>query len=91
MKTKKQTIFIAIFISLLISCLKDEKSKNIICEVTNPLEELEWLKAIKERFDSNSSGSQIIYYKYKDEDVFWVDPCINVWMGLILFLIARVN
>jgi hypothetical protein len=55
------------------------------CNADNPLEDLLWLKAIKDviTMRMNSAGAQIIQYTYQGEYVFWIDECYNCPDALI--------
>ncbi|MFC2129706.1 DUF6970 domain-containing protein [Bacteroidota bacterium] len=52
----------------------------------NPLEDLQWLKDIKQsiQLSMGPAGSQIIQYTYKGEFVFYVDMCNQCPDGLVL-------
>ena len=80
--------YIFIFGIILTSCNKDE---NTIpeCDVENPLEELEWLKEMKDTCKSsgNICHTIIIHGLYKDESVYYTnligalcDPPFNIFL-----------
>lgn len=78
----KKYIFITLSLAFLLvvpySCDKALETVNMqVCNVDNPLEDIEWLKDIKLsiQLSMRASGSQIIQYTYKGEPVFWVDLC----------------
>lgn len=80
----KKYIFATLTLTLLMvapySCeeqLEYTDVANKVCNVDNPLEDLEWLKDLKEgiQLSMQAAGSQIIQYNYKGEPVFWVDLC----------------
>jgi hypothetical protein len=49
------------------------------CNVDIPLEDLVWLKEIKNSFEQSSSASkkQIVQYNFNNETVFLIDGCVN--------------
>lgn len=68
------------------SCENNEANDALVCNVENPLEDLQWLKDIKqvEQLSMKPTGAQIIQYIYKGEYVFWVDLCYQCPDGLIV-------
>lgn len=85
---KYRYILFAIALLLLVpySCEAPlEKVNEQVCNVDNPLEDLEWLSDIKLsiQLSMGPAGSQIIQYTYKGEPVFWVDLCYMCPDGLI--------
>jgi hypothetical protein len=81
-------IFIA-FTGLLLmvcACNQDDDAVQLnVCNTTDPLEELDWLKTIKDNLEISASaaGYEIIQYSYQGSDVFWVDDCYQCPDGLI--------
>lgn len=73
MKTKIISIIIVCF---LISCSSNQETISN-CNVDNPLENLTWLKKIKENLEKSATAwkSSITQYTYKNEAVFLVEPC----------------
>jgi hypothetical protein len=76
---KQVSLFLAVIMLSMLSCKTSDNNHNLICGTANPLEDLPWLKQIKEVMAMNTrmAGSQIIRYSYKGEDVFWIDMCYN--------------
>jgi hypothetical protein len=62
----------AVIMLSMLSCKTPDDKVSWICGTANPLEDLPWLKEIKELMEINTqiAGSQIIRYKYKGDDVF---------------------
>lgn len=77
MKNFISSVLVALVISTtLISCEKDDNKASInnTCNVSNPAEELEWLKAEI----NNLEGDEFSYYvmaNYKGETVFFYSNC----------------
>ena len=81
------TFSIAFFMVSPYSCESAMENADFqVCNVENPLEELQWLKNIKLniQLSMGPAGSQIIQYTYKGEPVFWVDMCYMCADGLIM-------
>lgn len=86
----KKYIFITLSFAFLMvapySCEAPFENANYqVCNVENPLEELQWLKDIKQtiQLSMGPAGTQIIQYFYNGEPVFWVDMCYMCADGLI--------
>lgn len=82
-------IFYCIFIwgLILISCGKNE---NTIpeCNVENPLEELDWLKDVKNSLTNCTCQISIIQGKYREKTVFYImntDPICNSVFHVVLW------
>jgi len=82
-------IFSCIFICglILISC---EKSENSIpdCNVENPLEELDWLKDVKNSLTNCTCQISILQGKYREKTVFYImntDPVCNSVFQVVLW------
>lgn len=76
---KTGSAIVLILLLLSPSCIEKEQDA-LICDVSDPLNDLEWLKDLKKAFEIRMTplGARIIYYSYKGQDVFWVeDPCCN--------------
>jgi hypothetical protein len=72
-------------IAILLMAFSCEDDIITTCNTNDPLEELDWLKEIKNNLElSNSAaGFEIIQYSYQGNDVFWVDDCYQCPDGLI--------
>ncbi len=71
-------VFYSVFISFLFfACSSEEENTSI--NVTNPLENLKWLKEKKENFEGlmNSVKVDIIQFRYDNHDVFLINDCVN--------------
>jgi hypothetical protein len=82
-------IFYCIFISglILISCEKSENPNND-CNVENPLEELDWLKDVKNSLTNCACEISILQGKYKEKTVFYImntDPLCNSVFHVVLW------
>jgi len=62
---------------LVLSACNNDDESNITCSTDNPLEEISWLKEIRDRFDMDMGPQRqmIIKYRYNEEDVFLIDDC----------------
>jgi hypothetical protein len=72
-------LFIVLFVSVLIfsNCSKNENIKPeeqaiLGSNIENPLEELDWLKDIKDSLSNRSCQSSIFQGKYQEKQVFYV-------------------
>jgi hypothetical protein len=80
---KKSFLIFAIFI-LILSCEKVDK----VCNCTNPLEDLSWLKETKSSFSNCTCQISIIQATYIKQAVFYTimnDPLCNSFQQIILF------
>ena len=61
---------------VLSACSIDDEN-NITCNTDNPLEDISWLKEIRDGFDSDmgSQRQMIIQYWYNGNDVLLIDNC----------------
>jgi hypothetical protein len=64
-----------------------------LCISNDPLEEIDWLKDIKEMLEqrANPTGGQIIQFTYQGACVFWVDTCYGCADNLIRVYDAEMN
>ncbi|MCZ4695799.1 hypothetical protein DWB61_14015 [Ancylomarina euxinus] len=67
-----------------------DASKNVTskCEVQNPLEDVAWLKELKESLKDSDVGKTIYQASYKNETVFYVmitDPRVRLAFGVTLW------
>lgn len=75
----KQLLTISIAIFLFISCTK-EKNENLNCVLTDPIDELPWLKEIKNSLTNCTSEVSIIQANYQSQTVFYTaitDPLFD--------------
>jgi len=81
-----QTLVFTIIIMLVSfdSCNKEPNEMNVVpgdrfCQTENPLEEIPWLKMMKQSFEMSAqpAGVQIIGYRYHGKDVFLVNNCVG--------------
>ncbi len=80
---KKSLLIFAIFI-LILSCEKADK----ICNCNNPLEDLPWLKELKDSFTNCTCQISIIQATYIKQTVFYQinnDPLCNSFQQINLF------
>jgi len=86
---KKHMLFALGFALLLLAPHSCEPAMEnldaMVCNVEDPLEDLEWLSDMKRniQLSMQAAGSQIIQYTYMGEPVFWVDLCYMCPDGLI--------
>jgi hypothetical protein len=72
---------------ILLSC---EKNENTIpeCNVNNPLEELDWLKDVKNSLTNCTCQISILQGKYREKTVFYImntDPVCNSVFHVVLW------
>lgn len=75
-------LLLIVLISI-VSCETNVDKNNIPCDSNNPLVEINWLKEKKAQLAGNDLLVQIIMYRYKDENVYWIDPCYHCPDGII--------
>lgn len=70
---------------LAFSCKKTESTEQV-CNVSNPLEEIDWLKEIKDYYDQDMTQFQqsITQYTYHNEYVFAINNCVGCADGMIM-------
>jgi len=76
---KKFCLLIA-FSVLLVNCSKDEKTYANNCNTDNPMEELGWLKEMKDTLTNCTCQISIVQETYKNQPVFFIaltDPLCN--------------
>lgn len=73
------------FASLVLMISSCDQETLDISNTDNPLEELDWLKEIKNTLEMRASfpGYEIVKYSYQGNDVFWVDDCYQCSDGRI--------
>lgn len=67
-------LLIIIFLFLFMSCNKDRVFQKT-CGTDNALEDIEWLKEIKARFEDNEGSDRIVQYMYNKRRVFLIEGC----------------
>ena len=67
----KSFLYLFILTGIIISCSTKENDIPV-CEVDNPIEELEWLKEIKNSIDSCLCETSIYQGLYKGQTVFYM-------------------
>jgi hypothetical protein len=81
-----QTLIFAVAIVLITAntCSKEENEIGNVtgdnfCRTDNPLEDLPWLKQLKQSFEMSAkpAGAQIIGYKYQSGDAFLINGCVG--------------
>lgn len=86
MKTLKSGLLILSLIFLMdFSCEQSDEIETLDCDVENPLEDLQWLKEIKDdiTMPGSMTRAQIIQYTFHGENVFWVNICYDCLDGII--------
>ena len=72
----KDFLIISLILLLSFSCEKNDNNEKLICGVKNPLEELEWLKELVQKAETDTTGhykGTIYLEKVGDEDAFFVE------------------
>jgi len=71
--------FLNILIFSLLAILYTSCGDDKVCDTDNPLEELSWLKDIRDQFDSDGTSppQTITQYTYNGASVFLVDACAS--------------
>jgi hypothetical protein len=80
----KKLSFILVFLVLLLSCEKKDKT----CNCDNPTEELPWLKELKASFTNCSCQISIIQATYQKQTVYYHimnDPLCNSYQVIVLY------
>jgi hypothetical protein len=81
-RIKTGLILTAMILFSQFSCEDSTNNDEQSCNTDAPLEDLNWLKELKETLESNTMQSLILQYKYNGEDVFFVDPCYGCPDGM---------
>lgn len=77
-------IFFLTIVGFLLSCQKDKSLNNTL---SDPLNELEWLKDVKESLNNCSCQISILQGTYQNQTVFFIlmnDPLCNGAQNIIL-------
>ncbi|NMH89758.1 hypothetical protein [Flavivirga algicola] len=81
-------IFLPVLLLLLIisSCKNDDDNSNTTCNVSNPVEDLTWLKEIIEDFKQSTLVDESYVYKatYEGKTVFIIGNCCATCNSLTL-------
>lgn len=76
----KQLGFLVILSVLIVNCSKDEKTPVTDCNTENPIEELGWLRELKDTLTNCTCQISIIQGTYRNQPVFYLaltDPLCN--------------
>jgi hypothetical protein len=73
---KAHFLLLAIACMLLSSCVK-EKNTSAACHYDKPLEQIEWLRTVKNDLESSSISSEIYSYNFGGNDYFQINYCKN--------------
>jgi hypothetical protein len=68
---KKLCFFIVMFF-LLVQCGKDDKETANACNTDNPMETIDWLKAMKDSLTNCSCQISIVQGTYRNHPVFYL-------------------
>lgn len=83
----KRICMILLAIFFIASCGKDENAGKTTCELSDPIEELPWLKEIKNSLTNCSCEISILQATYKNQTVFYTamtDPLCDGVQTIIL-------
>ncbi|NOX66186.1 MAG: hypothetical protein GXO85_10465 [Chlorobi bacterium] len=71
--------YFKLFIIILVIILSACSDQNKICGSDNPLDEIAWLREIRDQFDEDMGPQRqrIIQYKYYGNDVFLIEECFQ--------------
>jgi len=72
----KDFLIISLIVFLSLSCERNDNNENLICGVKKPLEELEWLKELVQKAETDTTGhykGTIYLEKIGNEDAFFVE------------------
>ncbi len=78
----KTTIFLVMLSIAFVSCGKDNKISNPVCNVDNPLTDLPWLKEILDGIEKNAESghkqhARIYQCTYRDGTGFLLEMCVD--------------
>ncbi len=83
----KRKFIILITIFIIASCGKDENTNKSVCDLTDPIEELSWLKEMKNSMTNCSCKMSIVQATYNSQTVFYTmmtDPLCDGFQTIIL-------
>lgn len=84
----KRTFILLITILFAASCGKDKNTNKSVCDLTDPIEELSWLKEMKNTMTNCSCEMSIVQATYNNQTVFYTmmtDPLCNGVQTIILY------
>ncbi|MDD2307548.1 MAG: hypothetical protein PHP53_22785 [Prolixibacteraceae bacterium] len=84
----KKIFILLITIFVVASCGKDENTNKSVCNLTDPIEELSWLKEMKNTMTNCSCEMSIVQANYNNQTVFYTmmtDPLCNGVQTIILY------
>jgi len=84
----KRTFILLITIFIIASCGKDENANKSVCNSTDPIEELSWLKEMKNTMTNCSCEMSIVQATYNSQTVFYTimtDPLCDAIQTIILY------
>ena len=67
----KKIFILLITIFFVASCGKDENTNKSVCNLTDPINELPWLKEIKNSLTSCACETSIMQATYKEQTIFY--------------------
>ena len=79
-KVMKKILFATLAILFLFaSCKKDSAEEQSVCDIEEPLVNIEWLKEIHFTFQASASpqANKIVQYTYQGECAFYIDNCVT--------------
>jgi hypothetical protein len=68
----KKICILVILSALLVNCSKDEKVTSNACNTDNPMENIDWLKAMKDSLTNCSCQISIVQGTYRNHPVFYL-------------------
>ncbi len=76
----KKYLHIIFFFLVFVSCERETNTDTLMCNYTNPLEEIDWLAEYIEVIKSNEWAAEIHYCTYNDGlQGFFVIPCMDCY------------
>ena len=87
MKAIKRVTLVLLVIFFVVSCGKEENTNKSTCDLTDPIEELSWLKEIKNSITNCSCEMSIIQATYDNQTVFYTlmtDPLCDGVQSIVL-------
>lgn len=87
METIKRVTLVLLVIFFVTGCGKEENANKSTCALTNPIEELSWLKEMKNSLTNCSCEMSIIQATYNNQTVFYTlmtDPLCDGVQSIVL-------